>query len=300
MGKLALVFALLVSSLAHAEVKVIEVASPFPSSMLYVPNDGKPHPGVIFLHGSEGGSLPYMNLEAQLLAAHGFATLAFCWYNCLKDPITMPIDTLENVELGNTIKALQWLKDSKYVGGRKVALAGWSRGAEQAVLLGSLPEAAALADAVAVHTPADTVINGFSWATYDQRCWICSGLDLACFKGSPDPEQWDYANMKWNPSCGAQPKDYDKTIAWLLHGKALTVGQPIEIEKFGKPVFLTVGDKDNLWDWQQTVRLKDRLEKAGKPVELHVFPGEHHIFQPANENERHRLEIEFLQKTLGE
>jgi len=300
MAKLAFLFCLLASLLARAELKVVEVATPFPSSKLYVPGDGKPHPGVIFLHGSEGGSLPYMNLEAQLLASHGYAALAFCWYNCGKDPLTMPLDRLENVELDSTVKALAWLKSSSYVAGKKTALAGWSRGGEQAILLASFPEAAALADAVAVHTPADTVVNGFTWAVYDKRCWICENLDLACFRGAEDPDRWDRAHMKWNPSCGTEPTDPERLVAWLSHGKPLEVGKPIEIEKFGKPVFLTGGDQDKLWDWHQSVRLKDRLVKAGKPVELHVFPGEHHVFQSANENERHRLVLEFLKKSLDE
>jgi dienelactone hydrolase len=288
------------ASSSASAVLIRQEATPFPGSMLYAPNDGESHPGVVVLHGSEGGSLPYYRLEAEFLAAHGYAVLAFCWYNCRKNPITSPYAPLENVELRYAINAIKWLRRSQFVSGKKIALTGFSRGAEQSVILASLQDGARIIDAVAVHTPSDTIVGGFTWAASDKRCWICSSKDLACFNGSDDLDRWDWQNIEWNPSCGAPPKNprTETIYAWLLDGVPLTLNSTIEIENFGKPVFITVGNQDEVWDHQKSVRLADRLKKHGKEVEIHIFEGEHHNFSPANENKRHELLLNFLGRVL--
>jgi dienelactone hydrolase len=278
--------------------KIREEAAPFPGSILYSPNDGKSHPGIVVLHGSEGGSLPFFQLEAQYLAAHGYVVLAYCWYNCAKNPTTSPLSRLENVELRNTIAAITWLKKSSAVGGHKVALTGFSRGAEESVLLGAQRAVAQLLDAIAVHTPSDTIVGGFSGADGDKRCWICSTPNMACFNDSDDSADWDWAHMRWNPSCGLQSPYPENTTAWLLDGTPFKIDDVIEIEKFKKPVFITVGDQDELWDYHKSVRLAERLKKYGQSVEIHIFPGEHHVFSYTNENVRHELLLAFLRKNL--
>lgn len=55
----------LAPSLGFAHLKVISTRTPF--GTLYVPQDGKPtHPGIIVLHGSEGGGRAFNALDAQL------------------------------------------------------------------------------------------------------------------------------------------------------------------------------------------------------------------------------------------
>ena len=193
--------------IANADIsKIKAMATPFQGSKLYMPTDGKLHPGVIMLHGSEGGSLAQYKIEAEFLASHGYVVLAFCWYNCSKNPISSPYSSLENIELRKTIDAIKWLKNTKEVNGSKIALAGWSRGAEQAVLLGTIKEAIDMVDSIAVHAPSDTVVGGFNWSALDQRCWICASFDLSCFNNSKDLNQWNWDNIHWNPSCGEYPK----------------------------------------------------------------------------------------------
>lgn len=295
----AIAVATLISNNSFAkDVSVQQLNTPFVGSTLFIPNDGKPHSGIIMLHGSEGGSLPYARMEAQFLASNGYAVLAFCWYNCAKNPITSPIEPLENVEVRNIIRATEWLKNSTHVQGHKIAALGWSRGGELGVLLGSLQDSISLIDAIAVHTPSDTIVSGFGWAGMDKRCWVCTSFGLECFKSSEDPRQWDWANIKWNPSCGPFPKMPDQMQSWLLDGTPLKIGSVIEIEKLKKPVFITVGDKDEMWDYKKSIRIKERLDNSKLPVELHVFPGEFHNFSNAGENNRHQLLINFLERVL--
>lgn len=284
---------------APTDIKVLKKTTPFPGSTLYTPNDGKAHRGIVILHGSEGGSLPYNQLEAQFLAAHGYSVMAFCWYNCRRSAITDPHLPLENIELRNAIKAISWLKNSPDVDGLDVALLGVSRGGEKALVLGAIEDAGRMLKAIAVHTPSDTVVSGFNWSAMDKRCWNCNSGDLACFHDTTDVSQWQWSEMKWNPACGGLPKFPNQMNSWLLDGTALQVGSNIEIEKFKKPVFITVGDQDELWDYKKSVRAADRLKNAGQPVELHVFPGEYHVFKPEAENKRRDLLVKFLKQNLG-
>lgn len=278
--------------------KINQSITPFPGSTLYAPTDNKTHPAVIILHGSEGGSLPYFKQDAQFLASHGYVVLAFCWYNCLKDPITGAFSPLENVELRNTIKAIEWLKKLPAVGGKKVGLWGVSRGGEQAMIMGSLPDSIKILDAIATHTPSDVIVNGFNWSAMDRRCWVCTKFDLSCFNSNDDFNQWDWQNTHWNPSCGQYPKFPGEMNAWLLDGTPLKVGSVIEVEKFKKPIMITVGDQDQLWDYKQSVRIADRLKSFSQPVELHIFSGEHHSFSDKNENIRQEMLLEFFKRTI--
>lgn len=276
----------------------IEIPVGFRGSTLYVPNDGQAHAGIVMLHGSEGGSIPFNKLEAQYLASNGYAVLAYCWYNCGKNAITSPFEPLENIELRNLIHAIKWLKGSRFVSGKKIAVAGWSRGGELGLVMGSLTDSIKLVDAIAVHTPSDVIVSGFSWSGLDKRCWICTSMDLACFNSSENAYKWNWDQMLWNPACGNPPKLPQYTQSWLLDGKPLKIGSVIEIEKFKKPVFITVGNKDEIWDHQQSLRVRDRLTKFGQPVEFHLFDGERHSFSTEGENRRQGLLLDFLNRTL--
>lgn len=285
------------------EPKVIELETPFKGSTLFVPNDGKPHPGIVILHGSEGGSLPFYRLEAQLMAAHGYSVLAFCWYNCAQNPITDPMQSIENIDLNKTLEALAWLKASAHVSGKKTALYGFSRGAEQTLILGwrTAVDGKVKPDALAVHAPSDTVVAGLTWAALDTRCWLCSTFDLKCFNGTKDYTQWDFANVRWNPACGKMPADpsVNPTNAWLLDGQPVKMNARIEIEKYDKPIFITHGMKDELWEVARSERLKDTLEKAGRAAEVHLFAGEGHNFNKPAENQRHTLILKYFKKVLN-
>ena len=68
---------------------------------------------------------------------------------------------MHDVPLERTVSAGQWLKGTREVEGSKLGLFGWSRGAEQAVLLGSLLSRPDPFSAIAAHAPSDTVVAGF-------------------------------------------------------------------------------------------------------------------------------------------
>src|SRR4051812_16386501 len=60
--------------------------TPFPSSYLFVPKGPGPHPGVLVLHGSEGGGAGRTLGVAAALAETGFAALAFAYCGAAGTP----------------------------------------------------------------------------------------------------------------------------------------------------------------------------------------------------------------------
>lgn len=291
------------SAFGVSPLKVIQVETPMKGSKLFVPNDGKSHPGILLLHGSEGGSLPYYWAEAQLLAGHGYAVLAFCWYNCGKNPITDAYDDLENVDLNKTYDAFVWLKNSTYVNKAKTGIVGVSRGAEQSLILAwKMSEAGReVPSAIAVHAPSDVVVTGFNWSGMDRRCWLCTTFDTACFNSTADTSKWDWKNIRWNVACGAAPKDPSKNnlSAWKWNGKDLPTGTRIEIEQYQGPVFITHGTKDEYWLHDRSIAIQTTLDKAGRKPEVHIFPGEKHVFATKSENRRLELLLQYLEKNLN-
>ena len=195
---------------------IIKTGSPFFGSVLYVPNDGKPHPGVLLLHGSEGGSAPYTDYSAAYLASQGYAALSFCYFKCTgKVPVqpgadgsletaqSMPAE-LVNVDLGRTYKAMTWLRHSDWVANGKVSLLGFSRGAEQSLVFASYLASRPTVDhpdAVMVHAPYPDVVGGLPAAADDPNCW-----------NDGNPENGDPSN--WKASCGPYPFGQNGPVAW--------------------------------------------------------------------------------------
>lgn len=98
--------------------------------ILYYPAGGKKHPAVILLGGSEGG-IP--TPEGPLLASRGFLVLALAYFGAPGLPVSMQRIPIEY--FGNAIHAVQRLPE---VDGARVALFGASRGAEAALIVGSI------------------------------------------------------------------------------------------------------------------------------------------------------------------
>ena len=99
---------------------------------LFVPQGEGPFTPVLVLHGSDG-SLTYTGPIARQLAESGYVALAYCYFGCLDTP-----DTLENIELENVIEALQYLQSRPDVQSDSLAVVGFSRGAELALIMGVL------------------------------------------------------------------------------------------------------------------------------------------------------------------
>jgi dipeptidyl aminopeptidase/acylaminoacyl peptidase len=234
-------------------VRVEDVPS-LPGSQIFIPS-GAPLGGVVLLHGSEGGRYRSMTPDAMLLAEAGYVSLVYCYFDCEG----MPDSSLDRVPLDRTLSAVQ-LVQQQHAAGKKVALYGISRGAEQTLLIASLVQRTEPLAAVAVHAASDTVVCAYDSSTRDGAVT------------ERDPQTGETINAP----------------AWTWQGQALYgerdpyggygTGPRIEVEKYTGPMFLSHDENDQLWEVQRTRRVEQSRQAVPQyPTEVHYWPGEDHI-----------------------
>lgn len=246
----------------------------FPGSKLFMPPK-TPAPAIVMLHGSEGGTEPYLPELAAEIAKKGFVVLSLCWFGCTGTPAKILRVPLEHV-----VDAGKWLEGSKDVAGGKVGLFGWSRGAEQAVLVTSLLAGTDPFAAVYVHAASDTVVASYDPAIEDSL----TETDPKTGQTIPSP-------------------------AWTWRGQAL-FGEPkadysvpgprILVEKYPGPVRVSAGERDEVWETARSRRIVAARTTANVPTESHFWPGEGHvIMKAANVTSFHAEIATFFQTRLA-
>jgi dienelactone hydrolase len=118
------------ASLAHADVTRVEVRDSGLVGTLFLPAEPARSSAVICLAGAMGGLL---EAPARALAAEGFAALALATHNVPGRPERLRLLPLDYVE-----QAVAWMRARCEPANGCVALRGWSRGGELALLLASL------------------------------------------------------------------------------------------------------------------------------------------------------------------
>ena len=179
-----------------------------------------------------------MDLAAIGYAKAGFAALAFAYCGSPGTPAN-----LHRIELRKTLSAIGWLKASSWVGEHGVAVDGFSRGGEQALLLASIVQDDGLVSAVIAHAPSPT-----AWGAIDLEArQPLRGLD-----GRPEP-------------------------AWMLDGSPVPPRSIILVERYRGPIFLSHGTADGVWPVRFTEEIVSRLRDAGRTAEVVYLPGEGHV-----------------------
>jgi len=284
---------LLCCGLAFAadDYPVIREVHPFPFSRFFVPNNDQKRTSVVMLHGSEGGSIPYIESEGTILASQGFAVLVLCYFDCGRG-LAAPRQTLRDVDVTVVHRAVSWLRSQAASNG-KVVVYGFSRGGELALITGSREVAEEQRpDALIAHSPSDVYNSSFNWSWQDAACWLCRRGQGNCAPNAPRSE------FVWNLSCG--PDDQTRMdftwSAWLHGEQRVRAGTRIPIERFSGPVLITVGEADTLWPVAQTRRVEATLRSAGREPEVHYFPGAGHVFAQQDENKRRQIVFDFLRR----
>jgi dipeptidyl aminopeptidase/acylaminoacyl peptidase len=236
----------------------------------YGPPGEGPFPAIMVLHGSAGAWSGWSHLTAAIFAAHGFVAFPFGYS---QHGNLWNAGDICDIPLDQTVEALSALRGIGLVG-RKVGIYGVSRGAEHALLLVSLmvrDEVGGVPDAVAAYSPPDVICGAFHAARWRDP-------------GDPGWEVWDPADRAWT---------WRGTSDWLLPTT------PIEIERYGGPLFLSHGTADRMWSVEMTRRLEMRLRSAGRTPEIRYYEGENHILGSTALNEHHEHLITFFQRHLA-
>jgi dienelactone hydrolase len=244
------------------------------------------------LHGSEGGSERYADMEANVLATQGYAVLVLCYFDCNRKG-SLPKQTLANIEVTIVLEAVRWLK-TQAQSNNKVVVYGYSRGGELSMITGSLDmNEKNRPDGIIAHSPSDVFVGAWNGGWKEHVCWLCIAGISKCTETSPK------SDYQWNPSCGnnnAPNKiDFSKS-SWLISGTNILAGKRIEIEKYDGPILITVGEKDEVWPADQTRRIEKKLKSAGKSPEVHYFAKEGHGFMWDAELTRKEIVLGFLQR----
>lgn len=206
-------------------VKSLEVRDVGLVAKLYEPEKGGPHPGILVLGGSEGG-IRSAEANAALLASRGYAALAVAYFGMEGLPqrlVGVPIDYLK--------KAIDWMGARETIDRRRLAVIGWSKGGELALLLAArFPSL----KTVVAYVPSHVVWQGIGGAG---SSWT--------YQGQPEP----YVPYKSMPSSrGAnQAMSFMPLYLTSLDDKEAVAKATIPVEKINGPVLVISGKDDQLW-----------------------------------------------------
>jgi dienelactone hydrolase len=232
----------------------------------FVPGDGKRHPAIVVIGGSEGG---LHDEQARLLAEHGYATLALAYFGV--DPLPQK---LRAIPVETVSRGIDWLIARPEVDGARIGLLGTSKGGELALLAATREPR--------IRATVAMVPSAYVW------------FDLA-FDGSPETSSW---------SAGGAPVPYiaSDPVADMVVGRAFGSGgavsfretfgasfaaapaavrerAAIPVEKIAGPVLCIAGEDDREWDSAGACAIvHDRRHAAGRDAKDAVFvePGAGH------------------------
>lgn len=240
--------------LAKPGVRCTEIAQDGIDGLLCDPGDGRRHPGVIVLGGSEGGV--GMPDAAVLLATHGFTAMSLAYFG---SPGLPP--TLQNIPIENFGKALQWMRARPETDPQFVAVFGVSRGAEAA-----LEFAATYSDVSAVVARSPSYVR-WEGATARQLpggpiwTWQRKPLTYVPIR----IPVWFGAQYIWDSAMG-DPIRQTPLFLHDLDAFGSTDSAEIPVENIHGPVLLLSGKDDQIWPSSlMGARLMQRLNRHRHP-----------------------------------
>ncbi len=206
--------------------------------VLYKPASPDRHPAVLVLGGSEGGLYPQVN-EAALLASHGYAALGLAYFQGFQsdDPQLAQLPKLlENIPLEYFIEAADWLKRQPGVDPDHVAIMGWSKGAEAALVTAAeFPKAF---QGVIGFMPSSVVWAGINYGEGPpSSSWTLHGKPLP------------WVNPVFDNSTFAPGKPIAFVAGYRngLNNAAAVAKSVIRAERIEAPVMLISAGDDRIW-----------------------------------------------------
>lgn len=251
------------------------------SGTLFVPAGEGPHPVVIVLNGSGGGT---PEQRAALYAAHGYIGFALAYFKAQGRPDHISDTPLEYFE-----SALDWVDRTLAPRHGFIAVAGLSRGGELALLLGAtFPERVS---AVIGYVPSAVVHGTLRAGRPDQP----RDADAWTWRGQPLRNVWrDNPHADWEafdtPPAPGTPIRQAPAFSTVERGAQFVTAARIPVERIAGPVLLISGTDDGFWpSTEYSARITAQLLTAN-----HRWPVEH----VRNEGAGHGIGFPYVPTTI--
>jgi dienelactone hydrolase len=224
---------------AHIKVRENPLAASF-----FHPVDGGPHPGVIVLGAADGGI--YEGVAARF-ASHGFAALSLAYFG-----VEHLSPRLANIPLEYFKLALAWMEKHPQVRGERIALVGWSKGGEAALLIGAAyPQQVS---AVVAYVPSSLMTVSSTKGVPDladmQSSWSHKGRPLPFLPLPDDTEDAVQSTKDKGPKPSTirpSPFVFRPIFEAALQDREAVEGATIPVERIDAPVLLISGQDDAMW-----------------------------------------------------
>ncbi len=259
-------------------LRIQTMQQPGVAGVFAAPDDGKRHPTLLLLHGSEGGNMDDARSMAIRFAGQGFAALSviyFAW-DLAKVEGVSPVHLNTPIELLS--RAKDWAVSQPGADPSRIGVYGHSKGAEFAeVAATKFP----WIESVAACVPTDVVWEGYGHD--DQRnlpehripkpsvasSWSFDGKPLSYVELRPfkwgEENQYFSNTERYELSRADDPKRAELAV--------------IPIEQSGARFLLLGGEKDEVWaSGNMATALAKRFDNhsADRRPEVHVFEGAGH------------------------
>jgi fermentation-respiration switch protein FrsA (DUF1100 family) len=225
--------------------------------------DGQPRPGLVVLGGSEGG---LVECWAALLASRGYTALALAYFGIEPLPPVLSLLPLEYIARGIT-----WLRDHEAVAGRKVGIAGASKGGELVLqMAATFPD---LIDAVVGVVPSGVTFMGIgngprTFGSFFRSSWTQNGAPVPFVPMRMTP------SVMWGSSFSRAPMRFDRIYETAMLKKDVVERATIPIECFKGPILLESSEADAMWP---STKLADIAASRHPRCEHIVAPGAGHL-----------------------
>lgn len=246
----------------------VQVGDRMPGSFYAAPEGSGPFPTIIILGGSSGGDGTARRMASRFLA-EGYAIFGFtyyspAWFGREAQFPSLPA-AFDAIPVEGARDAREWLCARHEVRCEAIGIYGVSKGAEFALLAGSLIDGFA---AVAAIVPSDVVWEGWGPGTT---------------AGQNSSFSWQGKPLPFVPYIGMQEefakmRDRQEPRLRLPHDRgrhanpARAIAARINVEAIDEPVLVVGGDADDTWNsGEMAQNISERREQAGLTTTALIF-----------------------------
>jgi pimeloyl-ACP methyl ester carboxylesterase len=220
---------------SKAGIKCVRLKDAGLHGILGFPDDGKQHPGILVIGGSEAGAgLPGVTV---LLASHGFTAVSLSYLGERGQPAT-----LQNIPLEYFKRAVDWILTLPEMRSRPIAVFGVSRGTEVALQLAAM---SSNINAVVARSPSFVRWEGISaHGLPGGPAWTLSGQPLPYIPNRIP--LWFATQYLWERAI-SEPVRQTPLFSYDLNIFGATDPAEIPVENIHGPILLLSGKDDQIW-----------------------------------------------------